>query len=192
MLVYVTHTATRDITGRLEGSLARHGFRAAVMKADQVAPDKREAWVARQVEQGIDVVICHPRLVQTGLDLIEFPTICWFETDYSVYTMRQASRRSWRIGQTEPVKVVFMGYRNTLQADALKLGAQKLQSSLAVEGELPEDALAAYGDDGDDLMFALARKLVAGEQDDGETVESVFAQAQAVAAQAEALLVDAD
>ena len=28
--------------------------------------------------------------------------------------MRQASRRSWRIGQTRPVKVVFMSYRNTL------------------------------------------------------------------------------
>ena len=113
----------------------------------------------------------------------------WYETDYSVYTMRQASRRSWRIGQTQPVQVVFMAYRNTLQADALKLVAKKLQSSLAVEGELPEDGLAAYGDEGDDLMLALARKIVAGEEDAG-SVESVFAQAQQVAGEAEALLVD--
>ena len=105
--------------------------------------------------------------------------------------MRQASRRSWRIGQTQPVQVVFMAYRNTLQADALKLVAKKLQSSLAVEGELPEDGIAAYGDDGDDLMLALARKIVAGEED-ADSVESVFAQEQqvAVAAEAEALLVD--
>ncbi len=82
-----------------------------------------------------------------------------------------------------------MAYRNTLQADALKLVAQKLQSSLAVEGELPEDGLAAYGDDGDDLMLALARKIVAGEEDAG-SVESVFEEARQVAAQAEALLVD--
>ena len=82
-----------------------------------------------------------------------------------------------------------MAYRNTLQADALKLVAKKLQSSLAVEGELPEDGLAAYGDEGDDLMLALARKIVAGEEDDG-SVESVFAQAQQVVADAEALLVD--
>ena len=104
--------------------------------------------------------------------------------------MRQASRRSWRIGQTEPVQVVFMAYRNTLQADALTLVARKLQSSLAVEGELPEDGLAAYGDDGDDLMLALARQIVAGEEETG-SVESVFEQAQQVAAEAEALLVDA-
>ena len=190
VLVYVTHTGTRDVTERIDDILTRHGFRVAVMKADAVAPDRREAWVADRVKQGVDVLICHPRLVQTGLDLIDFPTICWEETDYSVYTMRQASRRSWRIGQTRPVKVVFMAYRGTLQADALKLVAKKLQSSLAVEGELPEDGLAAYGDDGDDLMLALARKIVSGEEDDAETVEAVFAQARDAEAAGEEYLVD--
>ena len=106
--------------------------------------------------------------------------------------MRQASRRSWRIGQTRPVRVVFMSYRSTLQADALKLVAKKLQSSLAVEGELPEDGLAAFGDDGDDLMMALARKIVGGEQDEAETVEEVFAQARDAESEAEELLVEAD
>ena len=190
VLVYATHTGTRDITGRMDDILTRHGFRVAVMKADAVSPDKREAWVADKVKQGIDVMICHPRLVQTGLDLIDFPTLCWFETDYSVYVMRQASRRSWRIGQTRPVKVVFMSYKNTLQADALKLVAKKLQSSLAVEGELPEDGLAAYGDDGDDLMMALARRIISGDEEDAETVEEVFAQARDAETTAEELLVD--
>ena len=192
VLVYATHTGTRDITERMDGFLTTHGFRVAVLKADTVAPDRREAWVEERVKQGVDVVICHPRLVQTGLDLIDFPTLCWFETDYSVYTMRQASRRSWRIGQKRPVKVVFMAYRNTLQADALKLVAKKLQSSLAVEGELPEDGLAAFGDDGDDMMLALARQIVSGEEAnaDGESVEQVFAQARDAEASAEEFLVD--
>ena len=191
VLVYVTHTGTRDITGRMDDILTRHGFRVAVMKADAVAPNRREAWVADKVKQGIDVLICHPRLVQTGLDLIDFPTIVWDETDYSVYVVRQASRRSWRIGQTRSVKVVFMSYRNTLQADALKLVAKKMQSSLAVEGEMPEDGLVAYGDDGDDMMMALARKIVSGgEEDENETMEEVFAQARNAESEAEELLVD--
>ena len=194
VLVYATHTGTRDITERMDDMLTRHGFRVAVMKADAVAPERREAWVADKVKQGIDVMICHPRLVQTGLDLIDFPTLIWDETDYSVYVVRQASRRSWRIGQTRPVKVVFMSYRNTLQADALKLVAKKMQSSLAVEGELPEDGLAAYGDDGDDMMMALARKIVSGgeEEDEAETMEEVFAQARNAESEAEELLVDDD
>ena len=84
-----------------------------------------------------------------------------------------------------------MSYRNTLQADALKLVAKKMQSSLAVEGELPEDGLAAYGDDGDDMMMALARRIVSGdEEDEAETMEEVFAQARNAESEAEELLVD--
>ena len=160
------------------------------MKADAAKPKRKEKWVSDRIGEGLDVLVCHPRLVQTGLDLIDFPTLCWFETDYSVYVSRQASRRSWRIGQTRPVKVVYMAYRNTLQADALKLVAQKLQSSLAVEGELPEDGLAAFGDDGDDMMMALARRIVNGEEEGPETVEEVFAGARDAEAAAEELLVD--
>ena len=109
-----------------------------------------------------------------------------------MYTMRQASRRFWRIGQKRPVKVVFMAYRNTLQADALKLVAKKLQSSLAVEGELPEEGLAAFGDDGDDMMLALARQIVSGKETDadGESLEQVFAQVKDAEASAEEFLVD--
>ena len=191
VLVYVTHTGTRDITGRIRDLLEAEGFQSSVLKADTVAPDKREAWVQERLSKGCEVLICHPRLVQTGLDLIEFPTICWYETDYSVYTMRQASRRSWRIGQTEPVRVIFMCYEGALQSDALVLVSRKLQSSLAVEGELPEEGLAGYADDGDDLMMALAKRLVS--MDEGaETLDQVFAQRFAAETEDEAILVTPD
>ena len=80
--------------------------------------------------------------------------------------------------------------RNALQADALKLVAKKLQSSLAVEGELPEDGLAAYGNDGDDLTMALTRKTVSGEEEDDEAVEDVLAQARDAEAASDEYLVD--
>ncbi|MBI4218594.1 MAG: hypothetical protein HY682_00520 [Chloroflexi bacterium] len=46
VLVYVTHTATRDITERLSAIVGRHGFNAAVLKADAVSPDRRVEWIA--------------------------------------------------------------------------------------------------------------------------------------------------
>ena len=64
-----------------------------------------------------------------------------------------------------------MAYRNTLQVAALKLVAKKPQSCLAVDGELPEEGLAAYGDDGDDLVLALARRSLSW---DGDNVKSVI------------------
>ena len=92
VLVYATHTGTRDITERMENIMTRHGFRVAVMKADAVAPERREAWVAEKVKQGVDALICHPRLVQTGLDLVDFPTICWYETEFLVLQSTLHSR----------------------------------------------------------------------------------------------------
>ena len=50
---------------------------------------------------------------------------------------------------------------------------------------------AGYGDTGDDLMMALACKLVSGEAED-TPVEDIFRQAQEIAAQADQLLVDED
>ncbi len=70
-----------------------------------------------------------------------------------------------------------MAYRSRLQADALKLVAQRPQSSLAVEGELPDDGLAGYGDTGDDVMMALARKLASGDAED-EPFGNVFGRTQ--------------
>ena len=191
MLVYTTHTDTRDLTGRIEQFLNREGIRTAVLKSNTVKSERREAWVGQKVKEGIDVLICNPRLVQTGLDLVDFPTIIWYETDYSVYTMRQASRRSWRIGQTRPVKVIFMVYEATIQADALKLVARKMQSSLAVEGELPEDGLTAFGDDSEDLIMTLARQII-NETDlnAGDSLENIFARARESEKENERYLVD--
>ena len=192
VLVYATHTGTRDITGRLSALLERHGFRAAVMKADRVEPKQREAWVAKRVEEGLDVLICHPRLVQTGLDLIDFATICWYETDYSVYTMRQASRRSWRIGQTRPVKVVFMAYRNDAagrRAQARRAEAAVLAGGRGRAARGRPGRLRRHGrrpDDGPGPQAGLP-----GETDD-QPVEDIFRQAQEIAAQADQLLVDDD
>lgn len=133
------------------------------MKSHTTTAKKREAWVAKEVEKGVDVLICHPRIVQTGLDLIAFPTLVFYQTEYSVYTLRQASRRSWRIGQELPVKVVHLAYEETLQTQALSLVAKKAQASLALEGELVEGGLVGLAED--DLMLSLAKALIAGDDD---------------------------
>lgn len=83
-LLFCQQTNRRDITGRCVQILADAGLQAAVLK---VAPDKREAWVAKQVENGVDVIITHPKRVETGLDLMQFPTIIWMRIEYSVYTL---------------------------------------------------------------------------------------------------------
>ena len=73
MLVYATHTDTKDIAGRMDDILTRHGFRVTVIKSDAVVPDNREAWVEDKVKRGIDVLICHPRLVRRAWTSSKLP-----------------------------------------------------------------------------------------------------------------------
>src|SRR5260370_5244252 len=111
--IYAVYTQKRDVTRRLEHILANEGIRVAVLTTE-VPPESREGWYERQLRAGVQAVICHPKLVQTGLDLIEFPTILFYETGYSIYVLRQASRRSWRIGQRLPPNAQFLHNPDTI------------------------------------------------------------------------------
>ena len=75
------------------------------------------------------------------------------------------------------MRAVFIAYRHSRKADALPLVAKKLQSSLAVEGELSEDDVAAYGGNADDPMLPLALGSFPGEED-ADSLDSVLARAQ--------------
>ncbi|MFN8517055.1 MAG: helicase-related protein, partial [Chloroflexia bacterium] len=189
-LVFCTHTETRDITPRLRAVLEREGFRVAVLKA-VVKAEAREDWIAARVAEGVEVLLCNPRLVATGLDLLAFPSVCWYQTDYSVYTMRQASRRSWRPGQTAEVEVTFLAYRGTLQERALGLVAAKVKAALIVEGELPDDGLAGLDADDHDQVVALAKRLVDPEASDDASLEAMFAETRALEAASEEVLDEA-
>jgi len=169
--VYAVYTQKRDVTRRLEGILAKEGIRVAVLTTE-VAPELRESWYERQLRAGVQVVIAHPRLVQTGLDLWSFPDIFFYETGYSIYTLRQASRRPWRIGQWSNVNVKFFYYAGTMQEACLRLMGKRLLVSLAMEGKFATDGLQAI-DEGDDILMAMARELVT-EKGIGESADAVW------------------
>ncbi len=169
--VYAVYTQKRDVTRRLERILAKEGIRVAVLTTE-VAPEQRESWYERQLRAGVQVVIAHPRLVQTGLDLWSFPDIFFYETGYSIYTLRQASRRSWRIGQWSNVNVKFFYYAGTMQEACLRLMGKKLLVSLAMEGKFASDGLQAI-EEGDDILMAMARELVT-EKGIGDSADAVW------------------
>jgi hypothetical protein len=112
--------------------------------------------------------------VETGLDLLSFPTIYFYETGYSTYTLRQASRRSWRIGQRRDVRVKFFSYANTMQSNCIRLMGRKVLVSMMMEGKFSGEGLAGIEED-TDMMSAMARELV--EQGGvGETADDVWRQ----------------
>ncbi|MFL9883220.1 helicase-related protein [Paraburkholderia agricolaris] len=158
-LVYSVYTGTRDTTSRLKVLLEQEGLKVAVLRAS-VDASRREDWIAEQLDRGIDVLVINPELVKTGLDLLEFPTIVFMQSGYNVYSLQQAARRSWRIGQKLAVKVIYLGYANSSQMTCLGLMAKKIMVSQSTSGDVPESGLDILNQDGDSVEVALARQLV--------------------------------
>jgi len=169
--LFAVYTQKHDVTARLERVLSNAGIRTAVLRAS-VDTSKREAWYARQIKEGVQVVISHPKLVETGLDLLDFPTIIFYESGYSLHTLRQASRRSWRIGQRRPVRVKFLCYEGTMQTACLRLMGKKLLVALTMEGKFAGEGLQNIDED-DDMLSAMARELVE-RNGIGETADAVW------------------
>jgi superfamily II DNA or RNA helicase len=169
--VFAVYTQKHDVTARLQRILTNEGIRTAVLRAS-VDTSKREAWYARQIKEGVQVVISHPKLVETGLDLLDFPTIIFYESGYSLHTLRQASRRSWRIGQRRPVRVKFLCYEGTMQTACLRLMGKKLLVALTMEGKFAGEGLQSIDED-DDMLSAMARELVE-RNGIGESADAVW------------------
>jgi superfamily II DNA or RNA helicase/predicted RNA methylase len=161
-LVYCTHTETYDVPARLAGQLRAAGLRVKILRSSTCKPEERQAWITANAKD-TDVLIVHPVMVKVGLDLLDFPTIVFFELNYSIQVTMQACRRSWRIGQHQPVNVYFLSYAQTMEEDALSLIARKRKAATVTDGTFLFEGLGADADDS--LEDMLARHLLGGEHD---------------------------
>ena len=171
-LIYTSWTRT-DSQQKLLKLMRENGYRAEIL-TPQIATEKREEWVDKRVKNGLQVLITNPRCVKTGLDLNAFTTIIFYSMGYNLFTLRQASRRSWRINQTAPkVEVYMLYYTDTMQAKAMKLMASKLAVAGIIEGTFSEEGLAAMSDV-KDMTSQMAKELAAGIRDNVEDIAAAF------------------
>jgi superfamily II DNA or RNA helicase len=158
VLVYLRQTGTRDIQARIQSALEKVGLRTTILTGS-VDTRKREEWIARRVD-GMDVLVCNPKLVETGLDLIAFSSVVFYEIEYSLYTLWQAVRRVWRLGQEKAVKAVFSVYSHAMEAAALSLMGKKMKAAQLLYGD--EVGGAIVPEDDGDFLTQLARDVLAG------------------------------
>ena len=160
VLVYLRQTGTRDIQDHIKSILESGGLRVTVL-AGSIDPRKREDWIAKRTPY-TDVLVCNPKLVETGLDLVDYNTVVFAETEYSLYTMWQAIRRVWRLGQTKPVKAVFSVYNDSLEEKALRLMGRKMKAAQLLYGDEVGGALVP-AEEGD-FLTQLARDVLSGKK----------------------------
>lgn len=162
ILIYYNWTGRTNLGERLPEILEKEGISSAVLTEHTVSASKREAWIEKEVrEKDIDVLICNPELVKTGLDLLDFTTIIWYQVGYNLFTMEQASRRSLRLSQTKDVTVYFLFYKGTVQEQALSLMATKKTAAAAIQGEFSAEGLAAMSNN-EDILTQIAASVTKG------------------------------
>ncbi len=172
VLIYTSWIRT-DTQEKLYSLLTERGYKVCTLTAS-VPPNKREEWVEYQVKNGVQVLITNPSLVESGLDLNYFTTLYYYNVAYNLFTLRQSSRRSWRINQKAPrIEVYFSYYEGTMQNRAIRLMASKLAVAGIIEGNFSDEGLAAMSDCSD-MTTALARELTQGIKNEVEDLSTLF------------------
>lgn len=154
-IVYVRDTGSsrpgRDLRPRLQKILESIGAKVCILDTGTTSTDSRSEWLKKKIDkEDYDVCIVSQELVKVGLDLLCTPTLIYYQFSWSLFTINQSSRRSFRIGQTEECRLFYLAYQDTFQETMATLIAMKNRATAAINGELSSDGLSAMlGDDGD-------------------------------------------
>ncbi|MBE2268361.1 MAG: hypothetical protein IAE80_09025 [Anaerolinea sp.] len=137
-VIYFRQTATRDIQPRLDELIREHiPLARTFILANTVDAERREAVIEREIAKGTNVVLCNPELVKTGLDLIHFPTLIFFEIVFNLSTMMQAAARSYRLNQTHAhCKVYYLFAEGTMEQTAVQLMSRKQRAAKLLAGDI--------------------------------------------------------
>ncbi len=169
-LVFVEQSGTRDIRERLQLAIERfapggeallvEAPRVSVLSANDMSPAKREAWI-RLNAPGMDALLVNPRIVETGLDLLAFSHVVFYETSTSLYTVFQSMMRVYRLGQIFPVRVDFLAYRETIEERILQRMGRKMKAAQMLYGKEAAGVLVEVDDD--DIQRQLIREALQGK-----------------------------
>lgn len=145
-IVYTRFTDGYQMNERLAKIIKEHGFSCEIMNSN-VPTSERVDWLEKQVQKGTQVLIINQRLVEVGLDLIDFPTIMFFQLSDDINVVRQASRRAWRLGQHRNCKVFYYVADGTTQLAQFQRLMSRRVAAMIVEGRIERsDELAKYAD----------------------------------------------
>ncbi len=164
-LFFVQHTNKLDLLHDLQEKVTRlakerHNVDVSIelLRSTTVKPTRRMAWFKQQEKAGADAVFCHPKLVETGVNLIGWPEIIFVEPSYSLFTDDQAKKRAWRPTQTKACKVTRLCYNDTMTLQAIGHIGRKAASSALLAGDELTNSFLVF-DQGMSLLQMLSKQV---------------------------------
>jgi hypothetical protein len=183
VMVYFEQNEIRSMARRLEWVLKEHT--PWTLPNNVEAEDRQEA-ILNAVACGRHVVIVPYRRVNEGLNLQRgIDSIIWFEMPMNLFMLDQASRRAWRLGKVEEVRIYYLVYAGTAGHYKLrKLGSQS-GAAAAFAGEPARGALIEHAGADKTTLARLSHSLESMEEevplfseskDDTEALKEAFAR----------------
>lgn len=139
VLIFVDYAEANNVSERLEKVLNENGITANALPSN-IKSENIMSWI-ESLES--DVAILPQRRSDTGLNLVMFHTVVFYELSNQIRTVQQAKCRPWRpIGQEKDVRVFYIAYAGA-QASQLALIGKKMVSTTVSSGKkILEDGLA--------------------------------------------------
>ena len=166
VMVYFEQNDLRSMARRLEWVLKE--VQPWTLPNSVAAEDRQQA-ILQAVRQGHHVVIVPYRRVNEGLNLQSgIDTILWVEMALNLFMLDQASRRAWRLGKREEVRIYYLAYANTAGHSKLRKLGQQSGAAAAFAGEPARGALIEHAGADKTTLARLSSLLEQGEGEDGE------------------------
>lgn len=175
VMIYVDQTTKRSMAERLTWVLEGHH---PWTLATGTEADEREDAIRAAVAAGHGVVLVPYRLVSEGLNLQDcIDTIIWAEMAQNLFLLDQASRRAWRLGKREEVRIYYLAYAGTAAHRKLrKLGGQSGAAS-AFAGEPTHSALVEAAGADTSVLNLVSRALAErSEAEEAAELTTAFAR----------------
>src|SRR5579883_1108758 len=180
LMIYIEQNDIRSMARRLEWVLK--AFAPWTLPNSVAAEDRQQVILDAVLKAGHEVVIVPYRRVNEGLNLQSaIDTVVWYEMALNLFMLDQASRRAWRLGKREEVRIYYMAYANTAGHRKLRKLGQQSGAAAAFAGEVARGALVEEAG-ADKTTLARLSSLLQEDESEGASLflgEEELAQEEA-------------
>lgn len=177
---------TQRLKAVLETNVPELCGEISIIESGHPKAKEREGWMHEQARKGTRCFITNPKNVETGLDFVwsetdqwgittkyNFPTLIFYQCGYNLFTLWQASRRHYRLCQTEECRTYYLAYTGTIQMDVLQIMAEKQTATAAIQGKFSAEGLAKMSRQVDSRV-KLAQALQGNTKVDEDSLVNMF------------------
>jgi hypothetical protein len=142
---------------------------------------EREKWMHKKAKEGMKIMLCNPRLCETGLDFCwmddgveyNYPTLFFYQCGYSLFVTWQAAGRHWRLNQRRECRTYYLAYEGTVQQAILQVLGEKKSATAAIQGHFSAAGLSAMAR-GVDTQARIAEIMASMDETSGNRLQEMF------------------